>query len=112
MGQVEHGVVKPPNKATKGGDDRENGFLPLSGSASPVRPNEAFAGDHRGGSFPLSGGAPMTKPPEHRFNVSDAGMPQPPSAVEPGKGAVPVNPFMGGGGKTTSLPVSDMPRAK
>ena len=32
--------------------------------------------------------------------------------MKPGKGAVPVNPFMGTGGKTTSLPVADMAKAK
>lgn len=31
--------------------------------------------------------------PTNRFAVADSKMPQPPSAVAPGKGAVPVNPW-------------------
>jgi len=32
--------------------------------------------------------------------------------AEPGKGAVPVNPFQTGGGAAKSMPVSVMPRGK
>ena len=31
--------------------------------------------------------------PDHRFNIEDAKMPQPPSAIEPGTAAVPIYPF-------------------
>jgi hypothetical protein len=98
MGQVQRGVVKGSNKEGLGGDGRTNGFMPLSGGASTVQPsNMGMGGDKRSGSFPLSGGTPMVKPPEHRFNVSDVQMPQPASAIEPGKGAIPVNPFLPSG---------------
>ena len=98
MGQVQRGVVKGSNKEGRGGDDRNNGFLPLSGGMGAVHgSNQAMGGDKRMGSFPLSAGAPMVKPPDHRFNVGDAQMPQPAPAVEPGMGAVPVNPFLPSG---------------
>jgi hypothetical protein len=45
------------------------------------------------------------KPPNHRFDVGMAKMPQPPAAKEPGKGDVPV-----GAGKL-GMPASEM-RAK
>ena len=110
MNSVQRGVVKGSNKEGPGGDGRNNGFMPLSGGASPVNPpNMGAGGDRRGGSFPLGGGAPMVKPPDHRFNVDEARMPQPPSAVEPGKGLVPVNPFLPGGSPAQiGMAVSDM----
>jgi hypothetical protein len=68
----------------KGSNDRfmngaaNNGFIPLTKSASPVHgSNEQF-----------------------KFNVSNAQMPQPPSALQPGQGAVPVRPFSSGNGVT------------
>ena len=98
MGNVQRGVVKGSNKEGPAGNGKTNGFLPLSGGASPVNPpNMGPGGDHRSGSFPLSGGAPMAKPPDHRFNVSQAKMPQPPSAVDACKGMIPVNPFLPSG---------------
>jgi len=98
MPNVERNVVKAPNETLRS-DHRANGFLPLVGGAPAAHPsNETGArGDHRGGSADLTGLAPMTKPPDHRFNVEDAKMPQPPAAFEPGKGAIPVNPFVPGG---------------
>jgi hypothetical protein len=110
MGTVQRGVVKGSNKEGKGGDDRANGYLPLGGGGSPISPNEMKDGDRRAnGSGSLTGGAPMVKPPDHRFNVSQAQMPQPPSAVEPGKGAIPVNPFLPGGSPAMiGVPVADM----
>lgn len=98
MGAVQRGVVKGSNQEGAGGDHRANGYLPLAGGTGTVHPaNMAAGGDRRAGSFPLSGGAPMIAPAQHRFNVDEVQMAQPASAVEPGKGAVPVNPFMPGG---------------
>ena len=47
-----------PTNRSPGGDDRNNGFLPLSGGASTVHPANMRdrAGDRRNGSFPLSAG--------------------------------------------------------
>jgi hypothetical protein len=99
MANVERGVVKGSNQEGAGGDRRNNGFLPLGGGGSTVRPsNEMGAGgDRRNGSFPLTAGGERITPPNHRFEVGMVKMPQPESAIEPGKGTVPVNPFLPGG---------------
>jgi hypothetical protein len=113
MGSVQRGVVKGSNKEGKGGDGRSNGFLPLGGGAGAVSgPNQTHSGDRRGGTAPLGGQAGTIHPPDHRFNVDQAQMPQPPSAVEPGKGAVPVNPFQTGPGAAKTMPIADMPKGK
>ena len=107
---VERGVVRGSNKEGPGGDGRKNGFLPLAGGAGTVHPsNRGPGGDRRDGSFPLSGGGPAIKRNEERFNVDQVGMPEQPWPSEPGKGAVPVNPFLPGGAAARSLPVADMP---
>jgi hypothetical protein len=70
-------TVKGSNDRFMNGDPN-NGFIPLTKSASPVHgSNEQF-----------------------KFNVSNAQMPQPPSALQPGQGAVPVRPFSSGNGVT------------
>jgi hypothetical protein len=100
MGQVQRGVVRGSNKEGPGGNLKNNGFLPLGGSALTVRPvNQLSAiGDQRAGSFPLGGGAsPINPPNAKRFDVGMVEMPQPESAIEPGLGVVPVNPFLPGG---------------
>jgi hypothetical protein len=106
---VQRGVVKGSNMESPAGNMKNNGFLPLSGGAGTVHPsNMGMGGDKRNGSFPLSAGGPMTNPPDHRFNVGQVGMPDMPFPTEPGKGAVPVNPFLPGGTAARSMPVSDM----
>ena len=110
---VQRGVVRGSNKEGPGGDHRNNGFMPLSGGAGTVHPsNMGPGGDKRNGSFPLSAGAAMTKPPDHRFNVGQVGMPDQPWPDQPGKGSVPVNPFLPGGMAARSLPVADEAKAK
>jgi hypothetical protein len=115
MGNVERGVVKGSNQECCGGDRRANGFMGLAGGASTVHPSNETSpgGDRRGGSFPLGGGAAAIHPPDHRFSV-ESGVPGAMSvgAEEPGKGAVPVNPFLAGGAAARSMPVSDMAKAK
>ena len=92
------GVVKGSNMEGAGGDRRNNGFLPLGGGAATVHPaNMAAGGDKRNGSFPLRRAASRITPPNHKFDVGMVKMPQPESAIEPGKGTVPVNPFLPGG---------------
>ena len=103
-GGVERGAVKAPNN-TDPGDRRANGYLPLSGDGSAVNPPNGS--DRRRGTMPLGGMASPVRPPNHRFDVGMAKMPQPASAEAPGKGAVPVNPFTGGG-----LPASEIRRGK
>ncbi len=110
MPNVERDVVRAPNQQHRG-DRRNNGFMPLAESASPVHPSNETrkGGDRRGGTASLTEQASPVKTPDHRFNVEDAKMPQPPSAFEPGKGAIPVNPFMPGGqGVNKVYPEADM----
>jgi hypothetical protein len=96
-GGVRRGAVKPPNEE-RPGDHRANGYLPLSARPSECRPpNEAHRGDRRGGTALLAGMASPVAPPNHRFDVGMAKMPQPGAAETLGVGAVPVNPFSGGG---------------
>jgi hypothetical protein len=97
MGSVQRGVVRGSNKEGPGGDHRNNSFASLAGGASPISPNEMKDGDRRAGSFPLAGGAPAIARNMERFDVSQVLMPQPASAIEPGKGQVPVNPFLSSG---------------
>jgi len=89
-----------------GTDQRANGFLPLADRGSTVRGSDYGAGDRRGGSYPLGGSASPISPPnqmggDRRGYSSDGQMP---AAVEPGKGAVAVNP-------TTGLAIGTMPIA-
>jgi hypothetical protein len=115
MPKVEREVVKPANEMGPSGNRANNGFLPLAKAPSHVHPsNEPGArGDRRGGSSNLAEQASPVRTPDHRFNVENAQMPQPPSAFEPGKGAVPVNPFLPGGqGINRAYPEADMARPK
>ena len=110
-GGVRRGVVAPPNESGPGGNRAQNGYLPLGGSASPVTSAVQGGEDRRNGSAPPSGMASPVHPPDHRFNVDTAKMPQPPSAIEPGKGAIPVNPWNAAGqpNRAVSQPDAERP---
>jgi hypothetical protein len=86
------GAVRPPNEAGPGGNRANHSYLPLAGTAGPDPFSHHSGGDCRKGSAPLGGLVCPVHPPDHRFDVGTAKMPQPPSAIEPGKGAIPVNP--------------------
>jgi hypothetical protein len=45
--------------------------------------------------------------PDHHFNLEYAKMPQPPSAKEPGTGAVPIYAFSPSGKPNQALPEED-----
>jgi hypothetical protein len=117
MPAAERGVVKPPNEGEwKNNDARANGFLPLADHPSDCHPpNYGPGGDRRGGSYSLAGEASTVHPSnrslggDRRGFSGDAEMP---AAVEPGKGAVPVNPFLAGGGMARAMPVADMAEGK
>ena len=84
--------MKAPNT---GAGNRARGTMPTSGAPSPATVPNAARGDHRRGSVSIQ---PMPSPvraPDHRFSTSNAKMPQPPSAVETGHGAIPVIPGEG-----------------
>jgi hypothetical protein len=102
---VEHGVCRPPNERIHEGNAM-NGTVSLGKQAGDMRPpNEHLhAGDPDNGSVSLSRQGTPISPPNHRFNVANAGMSQPPSASEPGKGAVPIEPFtpLGNPSRTTA----------
>jgi hypothetical protein len=115
MPNVERDVVKPANEPGPAGARANNGFLPLAGGPPAAHPsNESGAhGDRRGGSANLTPLASPVRTPDHRFNVESAKMPQPPAAVEPGKGAVPVIPFVPGGqGINRAYPEADMAKPR
>jgi hypothetical protein len=97
MPDRQRGVVKPPNEGDFKGDRRTNGFLSLSGAPSPAAVSNLsrFMHVHAGGSADLVHHAPPVVLAKARFVDGDPGYTsQPQSAVEPGKGAVPVNPFL------------------
>jgi hypothetical protein len=115
MPNVERHVVKPANETGRAGARAKNGFLPLSGEPPATHPsNEPGArGDRRGGSADLTPLASPVRVPDHRFNVENAKMPQPSSAIEPGKGAVPVNPPVASTGRASRInSVADMAKSK
>jgi hypothetical protein len=100
MPDRQRGVVKPPNEGEFKRDRRTNSFLPLSGAGSPVTaPNVSrFVHAEAGGSADLARRASPVVPSNMRLVDGDPGYTsQPNSAVEPGKGAVPVNPFLASG---------------
>ena len=108
---AERGVVRPPNQPGPAGSGANNSYLPLDRKAGGVAPSKYGAdGDRRGGSADLAGQASPVTPPNHRFDVGMAKMPQPPSAIEPGKGAVPVTPWTDTGQPSRAIPEPDTPR--
>src|SRR5262249_11831508 len=93
---VDPGAVKAPHN-TWPGDHRANGYLALAGGDSECRPpNTTNPGDHRAGSYPLAGTTGAVKPPNHRFDVGMAKMPQPGSAEAPLSGSVSVGAGIAG----------------
>jgi hypothetical protein len=93
-------ITNVPNQGEFSRDRRANGYLPLTGSPSPVTaPNATrFGHGDPGGSGPLTKmAAPLPPiPNDGRFVGGDPGRSgnyEPSTAMEPGKGAVPVNPF-------------------
>jgi hypothetical protein len=87
MAKVERGIVNPPNQefqnlaTTRSQAPRAE--MPALPPPTPVL---------LGGSADLTRQPSPVVPTSFRFNVDDARMPQPPSAFEPGKGDVPVDP--------------------
>ena len=104
------GVVKPPNEAGPGGNRACNSYLPLGGAAGPGLACDHGGGDRRRGCVPLGGMASPVHAPGHRFDVDTAKMPQPPSAIEPGKGAVPVNPWEASSRRDLGVIETEIPR--
>jgi hypothetical protein len=104
------GAVAPPNRPDAAGNRAQNGYLPLVGTRGPVVPH-APDGHRPEGSTPRMKMPSPVHPPDHRFDVGKAKMPQPPSAIEPGKGAIPVTPWDSDGQPNQAGPVQDIPRS-
>lgn len=102
-------IPAPPNNGIRNGNLNSSG--PMGRGSSPMNPPNAGIkdGNAKNGFSSLARGAsPVAGPNESlKFKVGDAKMPQPQSAMQPGKGAVPVSPFTGAGGMTT--PALKMP---
>lgn len=109
-GDAHRGVVKPPNGAGPGGNLANSGYLPLVGSAGPLPAAGLAVGDRRSGSFPLGRRASPVHIPGQRFDVETAKMPQPASAIEPGRGVIPVNPWNAAGQPNRAQSDSGIPR--
>jgi hypothetical protein len=109
-GATRRGVVNPPNQVSPGGNRANNGYLPLVGSTHSDVPPHQVGGDRRNGCFPLGGMPSPVRLPDHRFNVDHAKMPQPPSAIEPGRGAIPVNPWEPSGQPSRVIAEPEIPK--
>jgi hypothetical protein len=92
MAKVERGVIKPPNQELQGLTATRS-HTPRADTPASRRPNSKLHAGDPGGSADLTRQPSPVVAPGHRFNVDDARMPQPPAAIEPGKGAVPVDPI-------------------
>jgi hypothetical protein len=118
--RVERNVVKPPNEDGFKRDCRNNGFLPLKGTVCGTgdEPNlSRFMHGDPGGSSGLVRSTPgiMTTPNDSQFREGDKGLAaddQPKFPNMPGKGAVPVNPFLATGKIAPTMPVFEEARAR
>jgi hypothetical protein len=96
MANVERGVVKPPNQQLQGLAATRSAVPPVA--VPQLRsPNSALQAGDPGGSANLTRHASAVAPINQRFNVDHARMPQPQSAIEPGRGDIPINPFLASG---------------
>ena len=108
---VERGVVRPPNQPGAAGSGANNSYLSLDRRAGDINPsNHGTGGDRRGGSADLVGQASPVRLPNQHFDVGMAKMPQPPSAIEPGRGAVPVSPWTDTGLPNRTIPEPELPQ--
>lgn len=111
MGKVQRGAVPVPNEQMKG--NHVNSSSPLGRHAPATKaPNAGIHnGDINNGFLPMAKHASQCSPPNNstRFDVNDArdGYDNPPVA-SPGRGAIPVNPFMDNGNPNrASVPLYD-----
>ena len=107
MRKVERNVVKPPNQELQGLAATRSA-TPRAGAPEARGPNSALKAGDPGGSADLTRRPSPVAPLNQRFHVDESKMPQPPAAIEPGKGAIPVNPFLAGGpGLARAIPTDD-----
>jgi hypothetical protein len=106
MPDVQRGVVKAPNEMLQGLDQRRS-MTPGPGAPATHDPNARLRNGSAGGSANLARSASPVSTPDHRFNVENAKMPQPPSATKVGTGAVPIYPYSSMGIPNQALPEAD-----
>jgi hypothetical protein len=96
---VERGVTKGSNEKFSGASNKGStaAMGHQSASFSPSNNSWSALAAKRGSSAPMGQSSSPVRTDDHRFKIGDARMPQPQSAVEPGKGMVPVNPFQASG---------------
>jgi hypothetical protein len=84
------GIVNAPNNSISNGNAGSSSSL--ARHASPVtQPNASLRNGDPGGSASLAKSGSPVNPPNHAFKVGSSKMPQPAAAVQPGKGAIPVD---------------------
>jgi hypothetical protein len=89
---VERNIVTPPNQNLMSLSQKRSA-APAAGPPDTNDPNNSLKNGDPGSSASLARSVSPVDPPNHRFNVENARMAQPPSATAPGSGAVPVAPF-------------------
>jgi len=113
------GLVTPPNESTfKSNMGDPGSSAPLGKHASTCSPpNEgAFKstdGDP-GGSYPTTKHASTINPPNanQKFSLADARTPLRPSAMQPGKGMIPIDLAANGVARSNPMPESVMRRGR
>jgi hypothetical protein len=95
----------PPNNSPRATfNPTLGGSSPRTREASPTHaPNANLASNHVGRTAGRKIASPIAAP-NHRFNTSQAAMPQPPATIQPGKGQIPIIPNMNGVAKARSIP--------
>lgn len=115
MPNAQRGVVQPPNLGTFSSNRAANGFSPLTRQMSTVKPANADIRDgNPGGSSDLTRQPSQVQGSNHRFQVDNVGNSQINNfPVQPGQGAVPVNPFLASGpGLARAMPIADEAKAR
>ncbi len=90
MSNVRRGVVNAPNLNLHDLSAKRS-MTPTAGGSATRSPDKARGSAEPGGCGSLMKSASPVSTPDHRFNVDQARMPQPPAATMPGQGAVPVD---------------------
>jgi hypothetical protein len=94
MPGVERSPIQPPNDLIQGLAKVRSlgpGWEKVEAGPQVHDPNATISRGDPGGSADLTRQPSTVRTPDHRFNVENAKMPQPPAATMPGRGDVPVD---------------------
>ncbi len=97
-------MITAPNQASKGNHLMNSNGMMGGGAKLPTAPNQMIHSGNRNGTN--NGMAPNPIHPPNAgnlFNSTGSKMPQPPAAMKPSPGAIPVNPGQDGGGAMASF---------